>query len=82
MNKETMYKLASRIMKAPNRATVMGIIKDLPAEDIIILREKYGVKISAEGNDQALLKQLQITRKKIQKIEENARRKKKPSDSN
>jgi hypothetical protein len=79
MNKETMYKLASRIMKAPNRATVMGIIKDLPAEDIIILREKYGVKISAEENDQALLKQLQITRKKIQ---ENARRKKKSSDSN
>ena len=79
MNKETMYKLASRIMKAPNRATVMGIIKDLPAEDIIILREKYGVKISAEENDQALLKQLQITRKKIQ---ENARRKKRSSDSN
>jgi len=46
MNKETMYKLASRIMKAPKKATVVGIIKDLPAEDIIILREKYGVKLA------------------------------------
>jgi len=83
MNKEAMYKkLAARIMSAKNREAVSVLVGDLSAKDIIVLTEQYGVVLSAGEDDQALLEEFQITRKKIQKIEENARRKKKSSDSN
>tara|TARA_B110001450_G_C17545604_1_gene450411 strand:+ start:162 stop:416 length:255 start_codon:yes stop_codon:yes gene_type:complete len=81
MNDEAMYKkLAARIMSAKNREAVSVLVGDLSAKDIIVLKEQYGVVLSAGEDDQALLKEFQITRRKIEKIEKKAVHKKGSSD--
>jgi len=83
MNKEAMYKkLAARIMSAKNREAVSVLVGHLSAKDIIVLTEQYGVVLSAGEDDQALLEEFQITRRKIEKFEKKAVHKKGSNDPN
>jgi hypothetical protein len=83
MNKEAMQKkLAARIMSAKNREAVSVLVGDLLAKDIIVLTEQYGVVLSADEDDQALLEEFQITRRKIEKFGKKAVHKNGSNDPN
>jgi len=77
MKSELMYeKLAARIMAAKNREAVSVLVRDITAKVIIILKEQYGVVLNTDEEDQARLEKFQVTKRKIEKIEEKALNKK------